>query len=133
MSWLRRLFGAGEEQESRAGAVTSSPTSQGPTPPPAAAAPARGRSEPATGPIKRERIKILAGPLIMGSTDDEAESFFQATAKVNLVDANLFDRETPQRTVMMPEIIIDKYPVTCHQYLEFCTATRHQCPENGRS
>lgn len=106
-------------------------TQREPTP---VAVPARAHAEPAAGPlIGRERITIPAGPFIMGSTPDEAESFFQAAAKSNLIDANIFDRETPQRTVTMPEIVIDKYPVTCHQYEEFCKATGHRCPEYWES
>jgi formylglycine-generating enzyme required for sulfatase activity len=64
--------------------------------------------------------------------DEQAESFIKETTGAYMVDQNLFDRETPQRTVAMPEIIIDKYPVTCWQYQEFCAATGHTRPENWK-
>lgn len=85
-----------------------------------------------TDPIAGERITIPAGPFIMGSTDEQAEGFIKEATEAYMVDQNLFDRETPQRTVPMPQIIIDKYPVTCHQYHEFCRATGHDRPENWK-
>jgi len=89
-----------------------------------------GGGGPEVATIQAEQITIPAGPFIMGCTDEQAERFFAETAEVNLIDQNIFDRETPQRTVDIPEFVIDKYPVTCWQYQQFCRESGHTPPEH---
>lgn len=74
------------------------------------------------------KIVIPSGKFIMGSKEDQVMTFFN---KCNSLDKRLawFDAETPQRTIFLDEIIIDKYPVTCEKYSRFCSETNYPRPE----
>jgi hypothetical protein len=78
--------------------------------------------------LESQRIKIPAGPFLMGSTDDQAERFYEETTQSYLVSQAWFDRETPQRTVYLDEYEIDQYPITCAQYFGFCSSTGYPTP-----
>ena len=53
-------------------------------------------------------VLVPAGPFRMGSDE--------------------FDLEGPPRTVDLPAFLVDRYPVTCAQYLVFVQATGHPAP-----
>jgi formylglycine-generating enzyme required for sulfatase activity len=82
--------------------------------------------QPIVKQVKQKRIKIPAGEFVMGSTVKELQRFH---ADLCGWPSSCVDRERPQHTVMIHEFEIDKYPVTCWMYAEFCNYTGQHPPE----
>lgn len=77
--------------------------------------------------VENTKIRIPGGEFIMGSTTNQVLNFFMNSG--GLLGTFHFDSERPQHTVQLDEFEIDKYPVTCMQYREFCRQTGHAPPE----
>ncbi|MBN2364073.1 SUMF1/EgtB/PvdO family nonheme iron enzyme [candidate division WOR-3 bacterium] len=58
-----------------------------------------------------EMVLVRKGSFIMGSTEG-------------------IEDETPEQEIFLDDFYIDKYEVTCYQYMLFCEATGHQKPSN---
>ena len=74
--------------------------------------------------MKREMVFIPAGESIMGTSQEEVD----ALAAEYGVHPSLFAIEMPKRTFDLKGFLIDRYPVTNAQYMEFLEATGRRAP-----
>ena len=73
-------------------------------------------------------VEVPAGKALIGTTEEQA----QALAQEHGYHVTWLSGEYPQREVDVAAFLIDKYPVTNAQYLEFCKATEHRRPMHWR-
>lgn len=77
-----------------------------------------------------EMVLVPAGEFIVGSTDDQIETAYQAAMKVVKVPHSDYTDEGPQHKVFLDGYFIYKTPVTVAQYKKFCAATGRGMPQS---
>jgi formylglycine-generating enzyme required for sulfatase activity len=87
-----------------------------------------GRAEEPESRDDCEMITIPAGPVVTGTTREQAEALSEA----HEVHVSWFDGEFPAREVPVPTFKIDRYPVTCAQFQRFIEDMGRELPQRFR-